>query len=251
MESENEFKRILKGLDGSDGVVYLMFLGREKYTKEIQDPLIVSGFYAHKENVNQAFSRLTTEEYGDLFLRFVREESGPGKPQIYTANFKPIFITLRETDIKFDEERLKLLFTTFSFLNDDFPRYIVKRYGNIPSFHKKMRWTHTLSHYLQYLGAFYFLPYFKERELEDKDKQKVEKLYSFLAKDFNIHPNIKNRADQEIEKFLTKYPGGVDSFIKEFDNIIMEGSLKLMMGSFAKIFISKLTSIFDSILNNF
>ena len=49
MNTKNQLQIIEEALDGSSGVIYLMFLGSEKYVGQLQEPLVKSGFYQKKE----------------------------------------------------------------------------------------------------------------------------------------------------------------------------------------------------------
>lgn len=131
-----------------------MFLGKEAYTAKIQEPLLQAKIFKNKENVNQAVERL--KNHGNFLLKFLREENWQGRPKIHTANMNPIFVTLREAKITFDEEIIESLFKSLSCLNDDFPSYLVKTltYGGQMRFStKSLTWTRTLGFYFLFLST--------------------------------------------------------------------------------------------------
>jgi len=84
------FQRLDKILNGLNGIVYLMFLGRDTYAAKIQNSL-VGTIYKKNSSVNQTVQRLL--KHGSEFLIFQRkhrEEGVPGrKAEIYTASFDP------------------------------------------------------------------------------------------------------------------------------------------------------------------
>jgi len=76
-------KDIENNLSGLDGIVYIMFVGAERYASQLH------AFIQNKEKMDQSIERLTS--HGDKFLRKMREEHIGGIPaKIYTANLEPL-----------------------------------------------------------------------------------------------------------------------------------------------------------------
>jgi hypothetical protein len=162
LNKSKTLKEIGDDLAGSAGVIYLMFLGRETYIADIQEPLLPReklpyakcGFFKNKENVNQAFERL--QEKGEFYLRFVREEKKPGKPRFYAANMEPLFATLEGAGVKFDEGVFESLLKSLSVLSDEFPSYLVNAstLGGYMTFSpKSLTWSRTLGFYFMFLAT--------------------------------------------------------------------------------------------------
>lgn len=66
-------KDIENNLSGHDGIVYIMFVGVERYASQLH------AFIQNKEKMDQSIERLTS--HGDKFLRKMREEHIGGIPQ--------------------------------------------------------------------------------------------------------------------------------------------------------------------------
>jgi len=130
-----------------------MFLGREVYTAKFQSYLLEAKVFQNKENVNQTFKRLEKKRN---YLKFLRiEEDKPGNPHIYTAYFDPIFKTFNSLNIECEERWFERLVCHTSFLNDYFPKFLVKvgTFGGIKDFSTKgLSWEITLTSYLLHLA---------------------------------------------------------------------------------------------------
>jgi len=202
MKTPNQLQIIESTLDGPYGVLYLMFLGAERYVGEIQKPLVKSGFYRKKENVNQTFYKLMKQNHNEFFLKFLRKETKPGIPQIYTANYEPLFLTLRSVDSEIDEEELKHLLNVFSFLNEGFPAYLINGKGSKIS-HRSLKWKIVLAKYFHYLSTFFFLPYIYEMDiLSDNDKEKVGALYSFVTDPYKVSLNTQTVFRKKMDAYM-------------------------------------------------
>lgn len=118
----------LRDLNGTRGVVYLMFVGRKTYAGAFQEKLVKVGLLKDQANVNQAVSFLLKEG----FLKEVEEQADkPGKPRIRTANIAPLFETLKVCASKLSHDEVEEI--TFWVLSlgevmDYFPDYLALRF---------------------------------------------------------------------------------------------------------------------------
>ena len=105
MKTQNELLRIKNALSGTQGLIYIMFLGRQTYVTNFQDEIVKAGIFKTKENVPQAFARLRNEENPACeYLKFIKELDQPGKPKILTANLEPVWTTLSRLKIEYNQE---------------------------------------------------------------------------------------------------------------------------------------------------
>lgn len=248
MKSALTLKRISRDLRGSNGVVYLMFLGRETSVSRIREPTKVIFPGGHVENVNQAFKRLKDK---DTYLRFIKlEETTPRKPgrkpEIYKADYEPLFITLRELKIEFEEKWLKNLVENLAVLNDYFPSFLVsmEKYTSPEFSTKTLTWERTLS------GYFFFLciklKFSKEKETIDIDAEGIDMLppplQVFLKTIFSLQFHKEKPLDLEVkervEEIFNQNPEARAKFLKMALSIglrslgpIGQGFLALMEGA--------------------
>jgi hypothetical protein len=153
LESEinkKNFARLNKILKGSDGIVYLMFVGRETYAGKVQS-MLVGKIYKHSANVNQAVDRLL--KYPSEFLVFKnreREEGTRGREaEIYSANLEPIFLTLKSFEIDFNQTQLRFTLVRLAENSDQFPTYLTNIFE--ASVVRTFSWNSLLSLYFAYL----------------------------------------------------------------------------------------------------
>ena len=148
--NKKKFARLNKILKGSDGIVYLMFAGRETYAAKVQGCL-VSTIYKHSANVNQAVERLL--KYKSEFLVFQkrqREEGARGREaENYTANLDSVFLTLRSLGVEFNQDELQLALVQLSEANDYFPKYLTNVFE--ASVLRTLSWNSLLSLYLTFI----------------------------------------------------------------------------------------------------
>jgi len=198
--NRNEFPSVNGILSGSDGLVYLAFLGRETYATHIQGSFVPS-IYKNAPSVNQTVKRLL--KYDSEFLIFKKEERGEGKGgkarKIYTANFDPIFLTLQAHDVKFDERELRDTIGSLSLANDYFPRFLLNLFDC--SLVMKSSWHLTLSNYFTFLSHI----------LRSSDQ---EELYSFMLHDVTVDM-------KKIEALFNEFP----ELAKKFDLMAMKITL--------------------------
>jgi hypothetical protein len=154
MLARNETQYVRDTLSGTDGIVYLMFCGRETYVANTEKPLMEAGLFENPANINQTFKRL--ERDTEDFIKFVRrEEKKPGVPAIYTANLHPIFVTLNNLGVQYDEEELTKSIEALSPLND----YFLEKYVSIARLrehngrirYRKLDWHNILCYYFLFL----------------------------------------------------------------------------------------------------
>lgn len=137
-------------LDGPSGIIYLMYLGRESYAAEWTDKLVGENrFVSHKSSVYQAVSRLEKRNY----IRRVRtDKNKTGAPVIRTANFKPLFKSLEDINLKQEQRnRLKNFISDLSPAVDFFPEYLHKYTQTFDIGIKKLIWFTTLPVYFSFL----------------------------------------------------------------------------------------------------
>ncbi len=252
MPKERNYRTVVSALSGSNGVIYLMFLGAERYVNQIQPWFVKSGFYKNKENVNQSFTNLVAREYGDFFLKFTPHEGKnlPGSPRFYVANWEPISLTLRQFQVEFNEERLKSFLVAASSLNEDFPKLLVSmnESQHAPAFQKGLRWPITLGWYFlhQYLNLEPVLSIENEgRLLDQQDFMRVRKTIlrdnPGAAKPRPFTPELES-----LERFIQQYPGGCDAFVTEIGQTMMWGSIKFMFGPLSKKVFSMMENFGDA-----
>ena len=188
-----------EALDGTAGIVYLMFLGRETYVAQIQEPLTASRIYKNKENVNQTFYRLTKEE-GKL-LKLIRTEKGKvGTPNLYTSNFEPVFTTLKKAGIEFDEKDLTKTLTDLSFLNDSFPKYLINILNHGSSkLYSKLYWKLTLANYFRFL--FTMLEQFMKLKCSKEEEKQIEDMHKILVEELS-HPKLNAKENEKLITFI-------------------------------------------------
>jgi len=158
LKPKGQLQKIKEDLDGTEGIIYIMFCGREVYVSQIQQALLDAGIFKNKENVNQAFYRLLKHEM--KYLIFKRELKAPGKPKVYTANLEPIFITLKHLNLheRFDKTELLTIIEKLSNLNDNFPKIYTawSREENGTLSYKRITWYDILSVYFLFLSSQMF-----------------------------------------------------------------------------------------------
>lgn len=148
----SKLQRLNEILKGSNGIVYLMFVGRDTYAARIQGSLVETGkLFKNNSNVNQALKRLL--KYGEEFLVFKRKYRENGKrgrkAEIYTASLDPIFATLRTFNIDFDEKEFQHIFKCLSAGNDFFPQYLTNIFDT--SILQTSAWHITLANYFTFI----------------------------------------------------------------------------------------------------
>ena len=144
------FARLNKILKGSDGIIYLMFAGRETYAAKVQGRL-VGTIYKHSANVNQAVERLLKHKAEFLiFKRKQREYGSRGREaENYTSNLDPVYLTLKSLGVEFNQEELESVLVQLSEANDYFPKYLTNVFE--VSVLRTLSWNSLLSMYLTFL----------------------------------------------------------------------------------------------------
>jgi hypothetical protein len=153
LQTKNDriFEKASSTLSGANGIVYLLFVGRENYAAKIQG-LMTDALFAHESNVNQTVSKLT--KAGKRFLVFknkYREKGNPGRARdIYTANLNPIIATLTQFNIRFNESELTSVLTDLAETADYFPKYLTNMFQKFLI--RKLHWHQLLSLFFLYLS---------------------------------------------------------------------------------------------------
>ena len=191
------FHKLNRALTGSDGIVYLMFLGRDTYAAKIQG-FLVGTIYKHNSNVNQSVNRLL--KYGSEFLVFRRthrEKRTPGRAaEIYTASFDPIFLTLGAFGMDVDKDEMQLVVKLLSPTNDYFPQYlrnILQR-----SIMRNMSWVNILASYFTYLA--------ENLRIGSLPNGQKEQIFTLLPTDVAIPKD-------NIDSILRRYPNMPEKFV--------------------------------------
>ena len=190
METDKKkFARLNKILNGSDGVVYLLFVGRETYAAKVQNRL-VGTIYKHGANTNQAIERLLKHQSEFLvFKNKQREEGSRGREaDIYSANLEPIFLTLKSLGVEFNQRTLQLALESLAEGNDYFPNYLTNMFD--VSVIRTFSWNSLLSLYLFFVvellkvrkGILYPMPEISNRRI-------IEEKVALISKD---NPTLKD-----------------------------------------------------------
>ena len=153
MEAENDSKIFEKSnniLSGANGIVYLLFVGRQNYAANIQGPM-TDTLFADKSNINQVIAKL---KEGSCFLMSkgsYRKKGGRGRARdLYTANIEPILITLKAFNIEFNDHELLFALESLAEISDFFPKFLTNTYQTFVI--RKLPWHGILSIYLYYLS---------------------------------------------------------------------------------------------------
>ena len=188
MNKKTELLKIRRDLGGTDGIIYLMFCGRETYVAKIVDPLLKARIFGSSQAVNTAFNRLKGKGGYLIRLRKVKKSGERGRPpDFYAANLNPIFTTLKHLfniDISQEEKfekYVETLFEKISVLNDVFPEayaaFAEEEDGTIS--YKDMRWYNILDIY--FISAFAHL-YSPKMEIENVLEKTLEEWYGKAGK---------------------------------------------------------------------
>jgi cell fate (sporulation/competence/biofilm development) regulator YmcA (YheA/YmcA/DUF963 family) len=145
------FKKSNSLLDGTNGIAYLLFVGRNNYAANIQD-LMTDTLFADKSNVNQIIHKLTASGKDFLISKGTYRKKGVrGRARsIYTANNKPITGTLKRFNISFEETELSFALNQLGETSDFFPKYLTNTFQTFLI--RKMPWHTLLSIYFFYLS---------------------------------------------------------------------------------------------------
>jgi hypothetical protein len=139
-------------LDGTTGIVYLLYVGRENYAQNIQG-IMTDSLYANRSNVNQTMDKLTGGS-GKRFLvsKGLHHKKGSrGRArELFIANLNPINSTLKEMGVECDENKLVEIMTALSGTSDFFPKFLTNMY----QIHliRRWAWYQTLSMYFLFLS---------------------------------------------------------------------------------------------------
>jgi hypothetical protein len=138
-------------LDGTQGIVYLLYVGRENYAQNIQG-VMTDGFYANRSNVNQTMEKLTGSSKRFLIPKGSRRKKGArGRARdIFTANLTPIMATLKQLNVEYNESKLLDTLTALSDTSAFFPKFLTNMY----QIHiiRRWAWYQTLSMYFLFLS---------------------------------------------------------------------------------------------------
>jgi hypothetical protein len=145
------FKKSNSLLSGANGIVYLLFVGRNNYAQNIQD-LMTDKLVSDKSNINQIVHKLL--ESGKDFLitkGSYRNKGARGRARdIYTANTKPITATLQQFNIPFNEPELLFILRELSETADFFPKFLTNIFQTFVI--RNLTWHQVLSMYFRYLS---------------------------------------------------------------------------------------------------
>ena len=208
MKTQNDskiFKKSNSLLSGANGIVYLLFVGRNNYAANIQD-LMTDTLFADKSNVNQIMVKLT--ESGKDFLISkgpYRKKGARGRARdIYTANINPITGTLKRFNINFDESELTFALNQLCETSDFFPKYLTNTFQTFLI--RKMPWHALLSIYFFYLSETMRSNDFIVYPMPSNFKVSKEKIQILLERNPSIRKNLIFLSSQLNSPFLGLNP---------------------------------------------
>jgi hypothetical protein len=144
------FEKASSMLSGANGIVYLLFVGRENYAANIQG-LMTGALFADKSNVNQVMAKLTVGKTFLVYKGKFREKGARGRArQIYSANLSPITATLNKLEIGFDEQELSKTLVVLSDISNYFPKYLTNIFETFLI--RRLTWHQILASYITYLS---------------------------------------------------------------------------------------------------
>ena len=139
-------------LDGTTGIIYILFVGRDNYANNIQS-LMTDVLFADRSNVNQVMHRLVQKGNQFFISKGAHRLKGqPGRARdVYTANLEPIMGTLKRFSVKFDEGKLTDALGDLSKVSDFFPKFLTNMY----QIHiiRRFQWHQILSMYFLFLSV--------------------------------------------------------------------------------------------------
>jgi hypothetical protein len=177
-------------LDGTPGIVYLLYVGRENYAQNIQN-VMTDGLYANRSNVNQTMDKLTA--FGKRFLisKGLHHKKGSrGRArELFTANLNPITSTLKELNVEYDDSKLVEILTALSDTSDFFPKFLTNMY----QIHiiRRWAWYQTLSMYFLFLSEaiksnVIAYPFPETLKVNQEKVDKLVEKYPSVSKDLHI-----------------------------------------------------------------
>jgi hypothetical protein len=177
-------------LDGTPGIVYLLYVGRENYAQNIQN-VMTDGLYANRSNVNQTMDKLAG--FGKRFLisKGLRRKKGSrGRARsLFTANLNPITSTLKELNVEYDDSKLVEILTALSDTSDFFPKFLTNMY----QIHiiRRWAWYQTLSMYFLFLSEaiksnVIAYPFPETLKVSQEKVDKLVEKYPSVSKDLHI-----------------------------------------------------------------
>lgn len=139
-------------LDGTTGIVYILFVGRDNYAQNIQS-LMTDVLFADRSNVNQVMHRLIQKGNRFFISKGTQRIKGhPGRARdVYTANLEPMMGTLKRLNVKFDEGELAGALGDLSKVSDFFPKFLTNMYQT--HIIRRFQWHQILSMYFLFLSV--------------------------------------------------------------------------------------------------
>jgi hypothetical protein len=226
------FKNSNNLLSGANGIVYLLFVGRNNYAANIQD-LMTDKLFADKSNINQITHKLL--ESGNDFLiskGYFRKKGDRGRARhIYTANTNPIIGTLKKFNITFNEDELKFAFNQLSETADFFPKYLTNTFQTFLI--RKMPWHGLLSIYFYYLSETIRSTDIFAYPMPANFKVDKEKLKILLERNPSIRKNLISFHSQLSSPFLglnPEFKAHIDKAMEQLDS--KDSEMMKMLGLF-------------------
>jgi hypothetical protein len=237
LEAENDsiiFEKSSNILGGSNGIIYLLFLGRDNYARQAQGPM-KGTLFTDNSNVNQVIGKLLKETPDFLISKGkCREEGKRGRERnLYTANINPIIVTLKAYNIKFDQQEIELALKELAETGDFFPQFLINMFKDFII--RRLPWQGILSQYFYYLSEvmrankLIIYPMPSHFSVNQEKIDEILKLYPNIRKNLfaiamqlsspmtGINPEFKNQINKSLEALEEK-----DSELMKFLTFLQE-----------------------------
>lgn len=224
MKVENDriiFEKSNRMLGGSNGIVYLLFIGRDTYAAKVQC-LMKNTLFTHESNVNQVIGKLVKEGSDFLVSKGPYRKKGARgrKRDIYTANLDPILVTLKAFNIEFNQKELQDTLTSLAETSDFFPKFLTNIFQT--SMVRRLPWHAILSSYINYLSETLRIPKLLVFPIPSDFSIKEEKVISILktypslrkelqaismqlnSPNLGLNPEFKAQINEAMEKLDSK-----------------------------------------------
>jgi predicted transcriptional regulator len=182
-------------LSGANGIVYLLFVGRQNYAANIQEPMTET-LFADKSNVNQIIAKLLKEGSDFLISKgSYRKKGKRGRARnLYTANIDPITVTLKAFNIKFNDHELQFALDSLAETSDFFPKFLTNMYQTFII--RKLPWHGILSIYLYYLSEVLRANYPIVYPMPPNFSIKKEKVTPILQEHITLRKELRSISSQ-------------------------------------------------------
>lgn len=219
-------------LNGLNGIVYLMFLGRETYARESAQKLVKLEFIKDEDSIYPVIKKLKDAE---IIKEIKTKKNKPGNPEIRTATFKPFFSLLKivePTIMKEDLERIKKYIQYVGGAIPFFPDHLRMIYDISEVNIRKLKWPKIAATYLNFiLGLLIFIN--SEEKFDTKAYSKVtSEIFDkkILEKHFNPMREALGKVSKDLEVYISNEHYRDDVIlIAELSNRILYGPKYIFM----------------------